>query len=529
MSVAVATGRPRRLSSLGPLFRDARFSAWLAFVSLCVLAAAVLRLTNLGKYGFWVDEYFHVFAARSLLVSGKPLVPMLGEYHRALGVTYITAAMFKFFGESEFTARLPFALTNVAFIAISAVVVRRLFSDVVSGAYALCMAFAPLAVDISRECRFYTLHQLFYFGAAAAFFAGFENVSGRLGRSGRRLSMDWRWLVAAVPLAAAALHFQTLTLNLVIAAVCYLIAMAMLVVIRQGWVDALTSKYVLVILLGAAGAAVLYHADPRFFREKWGEAFELYDWQAALGISDHFYRYYFIDNFPAFTFLFPVGAYVAVRRYGKAGLYAVCSSAPLFFLHAFVYARKSERYVFYFFPFFLITALIAVEPVLEWAWERARVALKKEPLRAKIVAAAFLLPGFLVLVHPWALIAMRAPFRAKNPDWKSLDPELKRNLLSATVITTNPREYLYYVGAYPTYYRLVELNPNFPYEPTLLRSDTEFAHALRHRGDVYFVGAEWNFYNNAFMSDGMRNAVSYLMSPVDHGGDRRILVYHRNS
>jgi hypothetical protein len=304
--------------------------------------------------------------------------------------------------------------------------------------------------------------------------------------------------------------------------------MAALVAVRQGWLEALMSKYGLALVLGAVGAAVLYHANPQFFRDRWGEASELYDWQAALGSNAHFYRYYFIDNFPAFTFLFPVGAYVAVRRYGKAGLYAVCSSAPLFFMHAFVYARKSERYVFYFFPFFLLTALIAVEPMVEWGWERARVTLKREPLRVKIVAAAFLLPGFLVLAHPWAMIAMRAPFRAKNPDWKSLDPELKRNLRSATVITTNPREYLYYVGAQPKYYRLVELDPNHAYEPTLLRSDTEFDHALRHRGDVYFVGAEWNFYNDAFMSDRMRNAVDYFMSPVDHGGDRRILVFHRN-
>src|SRR5581483_6013644 len=125
MNVTMAQGRTGRLASLGALrFRDRRTSAWFAFVAGCVLAAAVLRLVNLGKFAFWVDEYFHVFAARSLLVTGKPLVPMLGEYHRGMAVTYITAAMFKFFGESEFTARLPFALTNVAFIAVSAVIVR---------------------------------------------------------------------------------------------------------------------------------------------------------------------------------------------------------------------------------------------------------------------------------------------------------------------------------------------------------------------------------------------------------------------
>ena len=528
MNATVVPASTQRVSRLAPFLSGTqRFSRlWLVFVGACLLGGAVLRLTNLGKFGFWTDEYFHVFAAKSYLETGKMFVPMVGEYRRARLVTYITAGMFKLFGESEWSARFPFAAVNVVFIGIMGLVTRRLFSEVVSGACVFAMSFVPLAINMSRECRFYTLHQLFYFSAAMAFFAGFENISGRVSGGGRRRSMDWRWLAASGPMAGLALHFQSLTANLAVVVLCYLVAMAGFMGFRHGWLRTLMSKYVATLAIAAMAFVALYHLYPQFFQAKFREAVEIYDWQAAKKFDYNFYRFYLTDNFPALTFLFPVGAYVAIRRYGKAGLFALCSSAPLFFLHAFVYARKSERYIFYFFPFFLITSLIAIEPFLIWGWSNLRTALKGEPLRGKIVAAAFLLPGFLVFTYPWAINAVRTPFHSKNPDWKSLDDEFKRNLRSATVVTTNPREYIYYVGAYPTYYRTVELDSDYVYEPTLLKGDTDFRKALHQRGDVYFVGAEWNFNNDAFMTEAMRGAVTYSMSPVDHAGDRRILAYH---
>jgi 4-amino-4-deoxy-L-arabinose transferase-like glycosyltransferase len=522
--------RSTRFETIGPLLAGPnRFSrAWLVFVGACLLGGAALRLTNLGTNGFWTDEYFHVFAAKSLIKDGSMLVPMVGEYTRARTITYLTAAMFRVFGESEFTARLPFALTNVFFLGVLAIVTRRLFSEMSSALAVFCMAFAPLAIEISRECRFYTMHQLFYFGAACALFAGFENMSGRLTRDGRKASMDWRWLLASAPLAAIALHLQALTVNLAVVAASYLLCMFIVMGARQGWGKAFLSKYGIVTVLGVAGAIALLALYPDPIRENLDEATKINNWQAAKGYTSNFYRYFFIGNYPALTFLFPVGAYVAVRRYGKAGLYAVCASAPLLVLHSFVFARKSDRYIFYLFPFFIITAVIAIEPVLEWGWERLRVALTSQPLRAKVVAAAFLLPGFLVVAHPWIVFSLRAPFRAKHPDWKSLDETFKRNLRAATVVTPNPQAFLYYVGKQPEYYRLAEIRRNHTYEPTLVLTSEQFSDIMRKtRGELYFVGAEWNFYNEGFMTDEMRNAVQYLMSPVDHGGDRRILAYHK--
>src|SRR5688572_15600777 len=90
--------------------------AWRFAVPLLAVAA-LIRLLKLGVHGFWSEELLHVFAARSILDNGSLEVPMWGDYRFARPVTAIVAAAFWLFGESEFSARLPFVVLNVAFLA----------------------------------------------------------------------------------------------------------------------------------------------------------------------------------------------------------------------------------------------------------------------------------------------------------------------------------------------------------------------------------------------------------------------------
>jgi hypothetical protein len=435
--------------------------------------------------------------------------------------------MFRIFGENEFAARLPFALTAIVFMGIFAASTRRLFSEVVSAVAVFTFAFAPFAIEIARECRFYTIHQLLYFCGSLAIFSGFENRSAVINSAGALRPVDWRWLVAGPPCLLAAFHFQPLTINFGLVAGLYVLVMFVALIVRHGWKTALTSKYSLVLFLGIAALVVVALLHPEEIRGKIREATKIEEWQLSKGYDGAFYRYFLVDHFPAIAFLYPVGAYVALRRYGRTGLFLFLSAAPLLLVHSYVFARKSERYIFYFFPFFLITAAVAIEPMLRWGWDRLRDSLRTEKLRSKLLAAAFLLPGALVIVHPWFGKSFAVPFRSKHPDWKSLDHLFKNNLRSEQVITTNPQAFLYYVGKKPDYYLLAEIRRKHEYEPTLVRSEEQFSNILRTRHNLYFIGAEWNFYNEGFMSEPMRNAVEFQMYPIDHGGDRRILTYHK--
>ncbi len=80
-----------------------------------ILTGSYLRFAGIGDKGFWTDELFHVFAARSFLTDGHFDVPWFGSdgYTRAMLVTLLTALSFRFFGENEATARFLFALTRL--------------------------------------------------------------------------------------------------------------------------------------------------------------------------------------------------------------------------------------------------------------------------------------------------------------------------------------------------------------------------------------------------------------------------------
>ena len=74
---------------------------------IAILAGSYLRFSGIGDWGFWTDELFHVFAARSFLTDGSFSIPWHPtEYTRAMPVTLLTALSFRIFGESEVTARI---------------------------------------------------------------------------------------------------------------------------------------------------------------------------------------------------------------------------------------------------------------------------------------------------------------------------------------------------------------------------------------------------------------------------------------
>ena len=85
-------------------------SIFLIFIIGCGL---FLRLWDLGKFGFWWDELYHVTAAKSLITEGRPFIPLEGDYTRALPYTRIVAFFFSCFGVNEISARMPSVIFNI--------------------------------------------------------------------------------------------------------------------------------------------------------------------------------------------------------------------------------------------------------------------------------------------------------------------------------------------------------------------------------------------------------------------------------
>ena len=158
-----------------------RLRVWdLTILSALSVVAFVLRFRGLDTFGFWWDELYHVVAAQSYLEMGGFYVPFRDEYGRAKIVTLITSWMFRLFGESEITARLPSVIFNVLFLWVSYFLVTPYVGRKSSLFLVLFLSANPLAIVLSREVRMYPLFQLFYFLGAAFFYKGVSGGGGKL-------------------------------------------------------------------------------------------------------------------------------------------------------------------------------------------------------------------------------------------------------------------------------------------------------------------------------------------------------------
>jgi len=145
-------------------------------IIILVITAAVLIFANLGNQYLWQDEAETAVLARNTLKYGFPRAydgknyvnPRtitlygvgFGEDHAWLyhpwGQFYMTALSFKLFGESTFTARLPFALLGVANILMLYLLVLRLTRvGFIASCSAFLMAFSVPYLLLMRQCRYY--------------------------------------------------------------------------------------------------------------------------------------------------------------------------------------------------------------------------------------------------------------------------------------------------------------------------------------------------------------------------------------
>ena len=153
---------------------------------LVLLIAAVVLFTNLSGQRLWADEADTAVLARNIIEYGIPrawdgrtfIDSDRGERtnsHLVMVSTpwvpfYVTAMSFALFGESELTARFPFALAGLATVALLYVLVLRVTGNR-SAAFvaAFLLTMNPQFLLYARECRHYVLNMLLTLAMLTAF------------------------------------------------------------------------------------------------------------------------------------------------------------------------------------------------------------------------------------------------------------------------------------------------------------------------------------------------------------------------
>lgn len=489
---------------------------------------AFLRLENIGKFSFWTDELFAVYAAKSYASENSFYVPYEGEHPYRKLVVYTTSFMFRFFGESEKTARMPFAIANLLFILLSYILLSRILSRKAAIVVAFTMSFSPIFIQMSRECRSYTLHQLFYFLSSTAFILGFEykeNEAGfRVPQIARKYESKYQvnvlLLSAAIFFGYIAKNLQPLTYNLAFIIGGYSIVMMAIRLLVYRDFDRSAFKYTAVVIGIVMGALIQYILNYEHFVRMLKWSVSLPDWARFHNYSIHYYRWYLAEQYPVFFYSYPLGLYFLVKDYRRKGIYFGLMFIIPFILHSLVYPLKSDRYIFYSIPYFLLGfGMVADKGISAF-----KNALTTTPLKEKAIIYIAFLPLIFFMLQPWFPLAMKEPNVNKFPNWLGFEDKLKASIGTAKVITTRPIEFFYYFKRKPDYAIVNSIPKNYNYGDDLLGNENILMEVVKSQKDLYLVAYRRDLNYREFFNDKMKNIITENMIEIDTGYEKSFIV-----
>lgn len=489
-----------------------------------IAAGAYLRLSSIGRYGFWTDELFHVFAAKSYLADGSMHIPWkTGEYTRALPVTYLTILSFKLFGESEASARLPFALANIVFIFLAYRIIQDMFSRNVGIIFVLSISLSVFAIQMSQECRMYTLFQLFYFLMSIAFFRGLEPGGTATSRQSRT-GISLKHFALALGFALIGFTLHDMTFNFIFIILAYSIVMFIHQGLRAGFRESIRSKYC--VLLASVGALVLLLAliRPQLLHEFVQTVLRAPTWNRSSRSNLAFYQWVITDSHPILWVIYPLGAFVAVYRYGRNGLFFVLSFCVLFLMHSFIFVQHSERYIFHLLPFFIAIGAAGVDFILSstvaFASKSSLTGWQKRLFYGAVGAS------LLLLVVPRIQRTILDTSVPKFSNWKDLDPALIQAVKRGPSLTTERWGFNYYFGQYPNY--IIEASAlDSSKDAVLITTLDELEKVIAQHPDFYLVTYKQQLDHDAFVTPPMREYILHELERVDHEPDIHIMVFHK--
>lgn len=148
------------------------------FLLLILAIASFLFLSNLGNQYLWQDEAQTALISKTVLTHGVPLgYDGKNYFSQCFGADYgknylwrlhpwfpfyAVAAVFKLFGVSTFTARLPFSIFGILTIFLTYYFSKSIFKRKAPAAIAATLLlFAVPFIILSRQCRYYSMAAFF--------------------------------------------------------------------------------------------------------------------------------------------------------------------------------------------------------------------------------------------------------------------------------------------------------------------------------------------------------------------------------
>lgn len=139
----------------------AKMSIYLVVLALS-FGAIFLRFFKLATQPYWMDEGYTVNAVLSVIEKGKTILDS-GQYYSCASYCYPTAWFAKIFGQANPASyRALAALAGIAFIVAIFFIVKKWLGTKVAILATFFIAFSYWQIAWSREARWYTLLELFF-------------------------------------------------------------------------------------------------------------------------------------------------------------------------------------------------------------------------------------------------------------------------------------------------------------------------------------------------------------------------------
>jgi len=339
---------------------------------IIVLVGSYLRIKNLDNHSFWIDEFRHVFAAKGIIDTGKPILPSGITYYRAINYTYLVSLSFRLFGVSEASARLPSLILGILMIFLAYYVTSKMLGRNVGLISAFLVAFSPFCILWSTECRMYSLLQPLYLLSAFYFFCIFEK-NHFSNEKGYFSLYNIKKLISFLLIYIFTLSIHDLGILFIPTVIIYFLLMFPFVFLKQGKKAALHSKYLKGLIMLFIFGLVINILFVNFQNENLLIKIMHYltktpIWSIKNSHNINFYRSFLFSNYPIFTSFYMIILFTLILTKPKIGFFLGSSFLTPFIALSVLGTWKAPRFIYFIFPFFLITIAFGIEYVLYYGW-----------------------------------------------------------------------------------------------------------------------------------------------------------------
>lgn len=147
-------------------------------ILILVIVGSFLRFYKIQSAPYWMDEGFTINAVLSIQEHGTEILDSGNKYSCPL-YCYPTAWFGDIFGDDALSYRLLAAVSGILFIAMLFLIVRRLYSVRLAGLVSLFTTFSYFQIAWSRQARWYTLFELFFWPAIFFFYKAYYQRNRR--------------------------------------------------------------------------------------------------------------------------------------------------------------------------------------------------------------------------------------------------------------------------------------------------------------------------------------------------------------